>query len=139
MSRCRADHGVATLEVVILTPIVLMLLALVALTARLSAARADVTEAARDAARAATLERNLGFAQPVAEAAVDGTLNRSGLICANRNVTLTITAADPNRAGSVTATVTCEVSLTDLGLIGISGTRQLTATSTSVIDVFRAQ
>ena len=65
------DRGSITAELVIVTPVALALLCLVALVGRTTDARSQVDEAARDAARAASIARDPSDAQTVAQRSAD--------------------------------------------------------------------
>ncbi len=135
MSRLRGDAGSVTVEVVIVTPIAIALICLVALVGRTSTAREQVDEAARDAARSASLERDAGSAQWAAESAATTSLTSGGFTCAATQIDVDTTAFYPG--GQVTVTVKCDIALSDLGLIGLSGTKTVTSSSVSVVDLYR--
>ncbi len=130
----RGDSG--PLEVVILVPVVLALIALVVAFGRTTTARNDVTFAARSAARAAAQAQTAGAAASRAEQVVDASLAGSGLSCASHDVT--VDASDLRPGGHVTVTVSCDVSLADVGDLHLAlGDRTLSATATEVIDRVR--
>lgn len=135
------DAGSATLEVAILTPALLLLLALVVFAGRVQVAAGAVEHAAAVAAREASLARTADAARTAATTAAVGDLDGQDLRCATSTVTIDTTGfAAPVGAGShVTATVTCTVSIADLAVPGLPGTRTLTATATSPIDRYRAR
>ncbi len=134
--RCSGDRGSVSTEMVIVTPIALALLCLVALVGRTSSARDTVNRAARDAARSASFERSATAASATANQSATDSLNASGFRCAGQTVTADLSSYGPG--GQVSVTVTCEVKLSDLGLLGLSGTKQVSATSVEVIDTYRA-
>jgi Flp pilus assembly protein TadG len=127
------DRGSLSVELVLLTvPLVIIMLFVVAL-GRFSSARNQVDEAARDAARQASLYyRSSGEASREGVTMADQDL--SGMGCANRAVSVDTSALRPG--GAVTVTVSCHVPLGDLVLLRVPGTRTVTATSTSVIDTY---
>jgi Flp pilus assembly protein TadG len=135
VSRLRGDAGSVTVEVVIVTPVAIALICLVALVGRTGTAREQVDEAARDAARSASLERDPWSAQWAAESAAATSLTGGGFNCASSQVDVDTTAFYPG--GQVTVTVRCDIPLSDLGLIGLSGTKTVQSTSVSVVDVYR--
>lgn len=134
--RFGGDRGSVSTEMVIVAPIALALLCLVALVGRTASAREAVDSAARDAARAASFERNANAASITADQAATRALTTSGYHCASQHVNTDLGSYGPG--GKVTVTVTCEVALNDLGLIGLSGTRQVTSTSVEIIDTYKA-
>lgn len=135
MIRLRGDAGSVTTEVVIITPVAIALLCLVALVGRTASAREQVAEASRDAARAASLERDPTSARRAAETTASTALADGGFRCDSTSVVVDTGAFEPG--GQVRVTVSCDVPVSDLGLIGVSGTRTVEASAVSVVDVFR--
>ncbi|MFI9559112.1 TadE/TadG family type IV pilus assembly protein [Nonomuraea endophytica] len=130
------DRGSATAELILLT-LLLFALALFAVAAgRLVSARLQVNNAAHQAARAASIERNPGAAGAAARAAADGALAGERVTCASRQVNVGLGSFRPG--GSVTATVTCRVKLSDVALVRIPGSTALTASFVVPIDYWRS-
>jgi Flp pilus assembly protein TadG len=130
------ERGLATIELVLMTPVVFLVLSFLVVAGRLATVRGDVAAATRDAARAAsraaTYEQALTDARATAEASLGG----RDVTCQN----LTITLGDPatfRPGGLVAATVTCDVSLADVAIPGLPGTRTIGDTSREVIDAYR--
>jgi Flp pilus assembly protein TadG len=124
------------IEIVLLTPVLIAFTLLVVAGGRLVARQSDVDSTARDAARAASIERSEGSARSVGEAV---TL-RDGDTCDPPAVdTSDWPPAGNVRAGSVTVTVTCQVSYAGLGLIGLQGSTTVIGTSTAPVDQYRRQ
>lgn len=136
MSRGADDRGVLSTELAIVTPIAIVLLCLVAFVGRTSIAHQQVVEAARDSARAASIERDQASAERAARAGALQSLASGGFRCQSEEVTIDVSSFGPG--GSVTATVRCEIRLSDLGLIGLGGTRSVEASSVAVVDRYRA-
>jgi Flp pilus assembly protein TadG len=125
------ERGSMSVEMVILTvPLVVILLFLAAL-GRFSDARNQVDEAARDAAREASTYLTPAVAAAQADQVADADL--SG-VCAHPDITIDTSELHPG--GAVTATVSCSVPLGDLLLLKLPGTRTVTAVSTSVVDTY---
>ncbi len=133
MTADSSDRGSMSVELVLLTvPLVIIMLFVVAL-GRFSSARNQVNEAARDAARQASLYYRSGSeANRQGTAIADQDLN--GIDCAQRVVT--VNTSDLRPGGEVTVTVSCHVPLGDLVLLKVPGVRTVTATSTSVVDTY---
>jgi Flp pilus assembly protein TadG len=113
------DRGSATVELVAVTPlIVLVFLAVVAL-GRLADARLVVADAAHQAARAASLARTDHAARTQAERAVREALHGPGPSCVHARVRLNTAGLAPGT--DVTATVSCTVDLEDLTLTVLPG------------------
>ncbi|MDQ2727563.1 MAG: pilus assembly protein [Actinomycetota bacterium] len=122
-----------SVELVLLTvPLVIIMLFVVAL-GRFSSARNQVDEAARDGARQASLYYRSG-SQATRQGAAMADLDLNGIDCANRVVAIDTSALRPG--GAVTVTVTCLVPLGDLVLLKVPGKRTVTASSTSVVDTY---
>lgn len=135
MTDRRSDRGSATTEAVIVAPVAIVLLCLVALVGRTATAREQVDEAARDAARAASLERHAGAARSAAQDSASASLADGGFRCAATGVDVDTGRFAPG--GTVAVTVRCDIPLADLGLVGIGGTRTVEARAVSVIDTWR--
>ena len=134
-SRCRDDHGDAgPLELVILMPALLLLLALVIAFGRTSAASSDVEHAARVGARAAAASQTMGGAEARAASVANESLRGSGLSCVDSGVSVGGSIAP---GGQVTVTVSCVADLGDLVQFGVPGSKTLTATATEQVDVVR--
>ncbi|WP_329462057.1 TadE/TadG family type IV pilus assembly protein [Streptomyces sp. NBC_01431] len=126
-----ADGGAATTELVLVTPL-LILLALVAVAfGKLAGARLDADEAAHQAARAASLARTPGQARTDAEAAAQRSLAEAGSSCTSPRVAPNLGGFDPG--GTVRVTVTCRATLDVPGLHGVD----VTASAASVVDFYR--
>lgn len=133
--RLRDDCGSITTELVLITPVAIALLCLVALVGRTASAREQVDEASRDAARAASLERDPSSAVVAAESSASRSLTTRGFNCAATRVLVDTTAFTPG--GQVSVRVECDVPLSDLGLIGLSGVRTVESSAVSVVDTYR--
>jgi Flp pilus assembly protein TadG len=137
--RPSSDRGSATVELVILAPTLLLFLLLAIYAGRVAMARQSVHAAAADAARSASIARTQSAAAGNARAVADATLAAEGLRCLDTQVHLDTAAfaAPIGTPGTVAATVTCTVDLTDLTVPGVPGSRRLTATVTSPLDTYR--
>jgi hypothetical protein len=137
MKRGARDAGSVTTEVVLVTPVAIVLLCLVAFVGRVTTASEQVNEAARDASRTASLERSAAGAAVAAARAATQSLSSGGLQCADASSTVDTARFAPG--GSVTVTVRCTVALDDLALLGVPGSKTLTASSTAVVDTYRSE
>jgi len=133
------DAGNAALELVVLAPVLLFLLGLVVAAGRTSIAQGSVDAAARDAARQASISLTPGAAQVAARSSAQAALSRDGLDCdpVVRVITSQFTAVPVGLPATVTATVSCQVPLSDLVVPGLPGSRKLRATFTSPLDPYR--
>lgn len=129
-----ADQQGSASEVVIVTPLLIMLLLLVLLAGRVSAAKMDVTAAARDAARAGSL-RGAGVAASAdAAAAAGASLSTRGISC--RRLDVASHVADFRPGGSFGVTVTCTASLADLALLELPGSKLISHTAWETVDAY---
>ena len=134
MTRDR-EGGVAAVEFVIVTPLLMVLLLFVVGLGRLGVARGDVDGAARDAARSASLARVAADAQPRAVEAARASLDARGITCTDFDVVVDAGAFVPG--GSVAATVSCTVDLSDLTLVWTPGVTRLSSRFVAPIDGYR--
>ncbi|TQS42767.1 TadE/TadG family type IV pilus assembly protein [Cryptosporangium phraense] len=130
-----SDAGSISVELTLLTPLLVLLVLFVVAAGRLADAQARVDQATYSAARAASLSRDPAIAARAARSTATGALDRPAA-CASLNVDVDATAFVPG--GTVTVQVTCVVSLADLTGLGLPGNRTLSSTSTSPLDRFRA-
>jgi Flp pilus assembly protein TadG len=136
----RADDGNAALELVILAPVLLGLLGLVIAAGRATIAQGSVDAAARDAARQASISLTPAVAQGAGQASARAALQQDGLDCAPVVVVDTSQfATPPGEPATVTATVSCTVSLSSLALPGLPGSARLRASFTSPLDIYRSR
>ena len=132
MSTSTGERGSASLELVLVTPALIALLLLVVAGGRLVQARGDVDAMARDAARAASVARSPAEAAARAEAMVRERVGSGGPQCREPAV-LTDTAAFRS-GGIVGVSVTCQVDLASVSLLGLSATREIASSATEVVD-----
>lgn len=130
------ERGSAAAELVLLTPLVVGLLLMIVAFGRFTQARSEVDEAARDAARAASIARNETSARTAAEQAAAATLQAGGVAC--RTMTVDLDLADFRPGGNVAARIACVADLADVSLLHLPGSKTFSATSVSVIDTYRA-
>lgn len=137
----RDDGGDATLELVILAPVVLILIGLLIAGGRASVAQGAVDAAARDAARQASIARSPSEAQATAIASARFELRQGSLDCTPVvHVTAAAAFAVPvGQPSQIVARVSCTVPLSGLLVPGLPGSKTLTATFTSPLDPYRAR
>jgi Flp pilus assembly protein TadG len=143
-------------EVVILAPVFLGLIALAVLAGRTAVARYAVEMAAHDAARAASIARTADGAVADGQTAVEAALAAQGLDCApaasvtlvgrlSNGATVSIQDTfDPDvvplgTAVFVVATVACDVSFDDLGVPGVFDSIAVETTFVSPLDRYRSK
>ena len=108
----RDESGSVTAELVLLTPLLLLLLLFVVALGRLSGARLEVDGAAAQAARAASIARDPATAVAMATQTATAALGSDHVTCAQLTVSTNTAQFAPG--GSVAVTVTCTVALSDL-------------------------
>jgi Flp pilus assembly protein TadG len=130
-ARADADSGISTIEVVILAPVMMMFILVLVAFGQLVDGRGALDGAARDAARAGTLQRDQASALAQAQVAAQADLAD---ICSGP-VRVTQKSAGFQPGTLYTVEVSCQVRGLDMLGLGISST--LTAQSTSPIDPYR--
>jgi Flp pilus assembly protein TadG len=135
----RDDRGSVSLELAILAPALILLLGALVLAGRVQTSAAGVEQAARAAARDASLARTADAARTTAVNAASRELAGSDCTSSQVNVDTSGFAAPVGASAAVTVTVTCTVSLADLAIPGLPGTHALTGHATSAIDKYRTR
>ncbi|HYI55558.1 MAG TPA: TadE family protein [Microlunatus sp.] len=137
----RDQRGAASVELVILVPVLALMLGLLIAGGRLWFARATVVEASQSAARAASLARSTGEAQDAGRRAAHRVLATDGLSCAADAVSVDTSAFDVpvGTPATVTAAITCRVPFADLSLPGMPGSIAVRGTGGAALDTYRAR
>lgn len=130
------ERGSVTAEIVLITPVVLMLLMLLIAGWRITNASFLVEAAARDAARAASLSHTAASAPTAAQTAAHATLTGQHLPCRIPEVTTNLGEFRPG--GWVTVQVACQVPLTDLALLPLPGALATQAQAAHPVDLYRS-
>lgn len=126
--------GSVSVEMVLLTPVLVLLMLFVVYLGRGGGANQEVRHAADQAARAASIVARPRM-QKVAQLVAAADLANNGFNCASTTVLVGLRDAPMN--ASVTVTVSCRVNQQGTAMLGPI-TRVLTASSTEVIDRYRA-
>lgn len=134
MTTRRQDGSVST-ELVLLTPVLLALLAFVVFAGRVGGAQQQITAAADQAARAASLRGDPDSAIAAASQVAQANLADAGVTCAD--VGIEVDTAAFGAGGQVGVTVTCVVELDDVVFAGLPGSRTFTSTAVEVVDRYR--
>jgi Flp pilus assembly protein TadG len=137
--RDAGERGSATLEAAVVAPVLLAIVAILIAAGRVGTARGALEEAARDAARQASVSRTAADAKIDATKAAETTLRHQGLTCSSIQVTVDTSGfrRPPGTPASVRATVRCTVALGDLGIPGMGRSKTLTVSHDSPIDTYR--
>lgn len=122
---------------VILTPVVAMLLFFVVAAGRVGVIESKLISAARSAARAATQHQSVAAAQVAATTTAEASLGELATTCQG-GPQVHGWAIDLRPGGSVRVEVSCVVNLSDLTMLGVPGSRTMSATATSVVNRYRS-
>jgi len=134
--RSSDERGSATVELVLLAPVVFALLAFIVGLGRSADARGRLTGAARDAARAASLTNTPDAAAAAAHDTALSDLDGAGLECTSPQVSTDTSRFQPG--GQVQVTIRCTLDLSSLVISGLPGTSTLTARATVPLDSYSA-
>jgi len=118
-------------EIVLLAPVMMAFMMLVVAGGRYVAVRGDIEAASRDAVRAASLERTEAAARATAVDTANAQLQDVGQ-CQNATLSGNFVSG-----GTITVSITCQVSYDGLGLIGLPGSKSVTIESSAPIDLYR--
>lgn len=127
-----ADRGVSTIEVVILAPVIILFILVLVAFGQLVDGRGAVDGAARDAARAGSIQRSQTVANEQALAAAQADL-KDTCVSGTLQVSQTSQGFAPNTIYQV------QVSCTIRGLrsLGLNIRKTITSTAASPLDPFR--
>ncbi len=134
--RVRGEGGSLTVELVVLTPVLMMLALTIVVFGRVSESRQEVVEASRAGAQAAAVLPNVNSAR--LGAAVDAAVGISSgsRACLRPEIATDVSHFYPG--GYVTVTVVCHVELSDIAFPGIPGSTTVQASTTAPIDPYRS-
>jgi Flp pilus assembly protein TadG len=137
----RRDDGVSAVEAAILAPALLLVLTFAIAAMRIEVASQAVESAAHDAARAASLSRTAGEALANGTNTARTTLSEHNLQCATLTVHVDVSefGRPVGQEAAVHVTVSCRISLSDLAVPGLPGSKTLTADFTSNLDQYRGR
>ena len=127
------EEGSAAVELVVATPVLILLLMFTVGVGRVTQADLLAQTAAGSAARAASLARSADQAVAAAYAAVDA---NSSVSCPKPKIAVDTSAFRPG--GTVAVRVECRPRLADVTGIGFPGTMQISARMVAGIDTWRA-
>ena len=131
----RSEAGSAAAEIVILTPVLVLLALLFVLGGRLANALQEVGDAARTSVESAVISSTASSAQAQALAASGYEISHDGLQCAPYSLTTDLTHFTPG--GSVSVQLRCGVGLVTLGIPGLPGSVTLSGDAFAGIELYR--
>lgn len=127
------DRGLSTIEVVILAPVMILFILVLVAFGQLVDGRGAIDGAARDAARAGSIQKDAGTAMAEAQAAAEADLAD---VCSGPvNVNKTSAGFEAEIDPFFTVEVSCEVR--GLDMIGVDVPTTLTASFSSSLDPLR--
>ncbi|WP_231839564.1 TadE/TadG family type IV pilus assembly protein [Blastococcus saxobsidens] len=128
-----------SVELALLAPALLLLLAFAVVAGRTQIAEGAVQEAARAAAREASLARDAATAVARAGAQAERTLAAQDLRCERTTVDVDTAGfqAPLGQPGDVTVSITCVVGMADLLAPGLPGSVSVEASFISPVDAYR--
>lgn len=135
------ERGAATsLEMVVLAPVMMAVLALLLFAGRYAMATTAVEQAANASARAASITRTQTQATTEALNTATTTLANNDLTCAGTDVAVDSAdfALPPGSIGTVGVTVTCTLNVSDLVWIPLPSTVTISHQAQSVLDTHRS-
>jgi hypothetical protein len=127
------ERGSATVEMVVLAPVLLALVLFVVFAGRSTQAMSQIRHAADQGARAASMVRQERMSE-VGRLAVLEDLRDNGNPCSN--VLVNVAVDDESSMKTVLVEIECEISRTGLELLALTR-RTIEARSIEVIDVWR--
>lgn len=131
------QRGTVSAELALITPMLIGLLVFVAVVIHRGVdARLRLDDAAHQAARAASIERNAPAATHAAADTASRALGGAGVVCARLTARTDTTGLTPG--GTVAVTLSCTVDWRQAGLLGVTAHRVLDATATEPVDTWRA-
>ncbi len=139
MSAGTKERGSVSVELALLAPALLLLVSLAVFAGRTQIAEGAVEEAARAAAREASLARDGSTAAALAGAQAQRTLTAQDLRCQRTSVDVDTAgfSTPPGQPGDVTVTIACVVGMADLLAPGLPGALTVEAAFTSPVDAYR--
>ena len=139
MSPQARERGSVSVELALLAPALLLLLSFAVVAGRTQVAEGAVQEAARAAAREASLARDAATATALADAQAQRTLADQDLRCEGTTVDVDTAGfqAPLGQRGDVTVSIICVVGMTDLLAPGLPGSVTVEASFISPVDAYR--
>ena len=134
-SRRFSERGSMSVELVVLTPVLIGCILTIAGGARFVEAEDQVESAASIAARAASLEATPESAAAAGRLAAERALQDRGRSCVDLDVEIDTTAF--SAGGAVQTRVTCRTSLEDLAGFGLPGSKTFTASAVAPLEEHR--
>lgn len=126
------ERGSMAVETVLLAPVLLIFILFLVGAAVLVESQGEVNGAARDAARAASVMRDVGAAERAA-----GDVARAALSGACKSPVVNLAGTSWVQGGQVRVQVTCQLDLGAVAGFGFSATKEMTASAVAPLEQFR--
>ena len=136
MRRDQESQGSMAIELIVLSPVIILFVLLALAMGRFELAREQVVSAARAGAEAASVASVAGDAQSTALSVVSPDVSDQVHTCTQLSVVADTSHFIPG--GFVRVTVSCQIGFTDLLIPGFPGHEVVQATVTAPIDPFRS-
>jgi Flp pilus assembly protein TadG len=136
-----SDRGSEPVALAILAPVMILLLGLIVFGGRIAIASQSISGVAGTAARDASIARSATQALQIAASSAEASLQEQNLHCEGTpDVVVDTTGfnAPPGAPSSIQVDITCVVSLSEVGIPGLPGSRTLHDHATSPIDPYRS-
>jgi len=130
------SRGSMTVELVLLTPVIVLFALMAVGMGRYEIAREEIVGAARAAAESASVVASPSEAAAAASSTAMSGLQGLGGSCSGTRISTD--TADFVPGGSVTVTVSCEVSFADLLVPGMPGSAVIRVVESAPIDPYRS-
>lgn len=138
--RLSDERGSVSVEfAVVATVFVVGFLSLVVFAGRVGQASNEVISASQEAARAASLTGDPGAAIAAGRATAIANLRDAGVACSGGGPTVDVNVANFVPGGTVTVTVVCFTDNSDMGALGVPGSRKNEGVAIEVIDALRSE
>jgi Flp pilus assembly protein TadG len=130
-----SERGSLSLELTLLVPVLLVVIAFIVGAAKVGRVHSDLDDAAWEAARAASLARSGTDADAAARQAVDRRLASERWSCESQLVNVDTSRFEPG--GTVAVEVTCDVRLAEVGLF-LPGATHVRSRAAEPLERYRA-
>ena len=138
------ERATTIVEFVALAPLLAALMLFVVFCGRVAWTRNTVARSARDAVRAASMSITREEAATALEATLTENLGANASRCTHLPVDYGAIGTDTGEAGDwdsgvIELRLTCNIPTSDLGLLGIAGTKTFTAVAIEPVDTWRSR
>ena len=140
----KTERGTTIVEFVALAPLLAALMLFVVFCGRVACTRNTVARSARDAVRAASMSITREEAATALEATLTENLGANASRCTHLPVDYGAIGTDTGEAGDwdsgvIELRLTCDIPMSDLGLLGLAGTKTFTAVAIEPVDTWRSR